>query len=185
MGAGERVLTVNRGGPSAIRAQDDPMYAFEITLHARPDEATGGAVFADDWGAWPTLAVPKEAIAAPLTIGFDEALERLGRLERAYVEPDGSFVWTSPRGGGLDGPGQPWWQVDGNAFEKGGLVLLVDLKGSCPAEGFDRLLTAFGWPGQPVMMQLVRSATFLDEATFRRHAAARGLAGDGETLRPG
>jgi hypothetical protein len=74
--------------------------------------------------------------------------------------------------------------VDGNAFEKAGRVLLVDLKGSCPPGEFDRLLAAFGWPEQAVMMQLVRAAVFLDEPTFRRHALARGTAGDGESLRP-
>lgn len=184
MGEGERVLPVSRHVATGGDPGDDSMYAFEITLHARPVEASAGGAFADAWGEWPTLAVPNDALAAPLAIGFDEALDRLARLERAYVEPDGSFVWTSRRGGERAGAGQAWWQVDGNAFEKGGLVLIVDLKGSCPAADFDRLLAAFGWPDQPVMMQLVRSATFLDEATFRRHAAARGLAGDGETLRP-
>gem|GEM_PF-7055970 len=34
------------------------------------------------------------------------------------------------------------------------------------------------------MFQLVRAAVFLDEAAFRRHAAARGAAGDGQALRP-
>jgi hypothetical protein len=94
-----------------------------------------------------------------------------------YAEPDGSFVWTSPRDG-------LWWQVDGNACEKEGRVLLVDLKGSCPASEFDRLLAAFGWPQQAMIMQLVRAAVFLDEPTFRRHALCRGTAGDGQTLRP-
>jgi hypothetical protein len=113
----------------------------------------------------------------PMPTGFDEALERLSRLERMYAEPDGSFVWTSPREG-------LWWQVDGNAYEKDGRVLLADLKGSCPAAEFDRLLEAFGWPQQVMMMQLVRPAVFLDEPTFRRHARSRGIAGDGQTLRP-
>lgn len=158
----------------------DPRYAFEITLHPRPDEAVPGGMHADAWGAWPTLVVPHEALAAALACTFDEALGRLAAFERLYVEPDGSFVWTSPH---ALGP-RAAWQVDGNAYERAGRVLLVDLKGSCPPEAFDRLLAAFGWPGQPVMMQLVRAAVFLDEATFRRHALARGLAGDGETLRP-
>jgi hypothetical protein len=63
-------------------------------------------------------------------------------------------------------------------------VLLVDLKGSCPPREFDRLLEAFGWPGEWMLVQLSRPAVFLDEATFRRHALARGAAGDGENLRP-
>jgi hypothetical protein len=159
----------------------DAIYAFDITLHrlctdAVTDRRLGG-VHADPWGTWPTIVVPHEQLAVPLAINFDEAFARLARLDRMFAEPDGSFVWTSPREG-------LWWQVDGNAFEKDGRVLFVDLKGSCPPREFDRLLGAFGWPGEAMMMQLVRSAVFLDEETFRRHALARGLAGDGATLRP-
>lgn len=159
-----------------------PLYAFEITLQARPEEATAGPVLTDAWGSWPTLNVPKSQLASPMAIGFDAAFDRLAAIERLYTEPDGSFVWTCSRAS--DAAAQPWWQVDGNASERGDRVLLVDLKGSCPPAEFDRLLAAFGWPEQPLMMQLVRSAAFLDEATFRRHAAARGLVGDGEALRP-
>jgi hypothetical protein len=32
------------------------------------------------------------------------------------------------------------------------------------------LLSAIGWPGTPVVIQLLREAVFLDEAEFRRHA---------------
>lgn len=155
----------------------DVVYAFEATLHARPAEARRGGSHVDAWGTWPVLDVPRPALTVPLAIGFDAALDRLAGLERMYAEPDGSFVWTSPRAG-LS------WQVDGNACERDGRVLLVDIKGSCPADRFDALLAAFGWPDQPLMLQLVRAAVFLDESTFRRHAAARWKAGSGETLRP-
>lgn len=161
---------------------DTPLYAFEIAVHARPPDAREGEVLADAWGSWPTVLVPREALAEPLAMRFEDALERLAAIERLFVEPDGSFVWSNPRPG--HGPPGTRWQVDGNAFERAGRVLLVDLKGSCPAAGFDRLLMALGWPSQPVVMQLVRPAVFLDEPTFRRHAAARGRAGDGEGLRP-
>ena len=168
-----------------VMSADDDLYAFDITLHGRgpgaadvpPTDSSVGA-YADAWGRWPTLTPLHDLLAIPMAIGFDEALDRLARLERMYAEPDGSFVWASPREG-------LWWQVDGNAFEKDGRVLLADLKGSCPAAEFDRLLAAFGWPQQAMMMQLVRPAVFLDEATFRRHARCRGIAGDGQTLRPG
>jgi hypothetical protein len=156
----------------------DEVYAFDATLHRLPDEAVAGPPYADARGTWPTLAVAHARTVVPLRTGFDEAFARLGEIERMFAEPDGSFVWTSPRVG-LS------WQVDGNAFEKDGRVLMVDLKGSCPPEAFDRLLAAFGWPVEGVMFQLVKPGVFLDEATFRRHAAARGAAGDGETLRPG
>ena len=153
------------------------LYAFEITLHRLDEDAGAGPTHADGWGVWPSLAVHREALSHPLAINFDEAFERLGRLERMFVEPDGSFVWTSPREGLT-------WQVDGNAAEKDGRVLLIDLKGSCPPAEFERLLAACGWPREKLMMQLVRAAVFLDEPTFRRHALARGAAGDGESLRP-
>ena len=159
-----------------------PLYAFEITLQARPAEATAGPALTDAWGTWPTLEVPKATLATPLAIGFDAALARLEAIERLYAEPDGSFVWACSRS--AEATDAASWQVDGNAAERAGRLLLVDLKGSCPPAEFDRLLEAFGWPGQPVMMQLVRAAAFLDEATFRRHATARGLVGDGKTLRP-
>lgn len=153
------------------------LYAFEAVLHRCPNDAPAGGRHTDEWGEWPILAVPREALSQPLAIGFDEAVERLARLPRMFVEPDGSFVWTSPA---ADHP----WQVDGNLFERSGRVLLVDLKGSCPAAEFDRLLGAFGWPEEPVMLGLVRAAVFLDPVTFCRHAVARGSAGDGQTLRP-
>lgn len=154
------------------------IYAFDATLHARPSDAAAGGAFSDAWGGWPTLQVSRESLTAPMTVGFDEALARLAALPRLFVEPDGSFVWTSPH------DSNQWWQVDGNAFERDGRVQLVDMKGSCPPREFDLLLGAFGWPEAPLMLQLVRSGVFLDEATFRRHAVARGLVGDGQTLRP-
>jgi hypothetical protein len=152
-------------------------YAFEITLHARPAVARPAGRHADAWGEWPLLDVPRATLTEPLAADFDETLARLAQLERMYVEPDGAFVWTSSRDDSR-------WQVDGNLAERQGRVLLVDLRGSCPPREFDRLLAACGWPDQPVMMQLVRSAVFLDEDAFRLHATARATAGDGETLRP-
>jgi len=171
-----------------------PLYDFFITLHPRPDPpetaggpaggvASGGAhpeadVFDDIRGRWRVLAVPRPLPSAPMAMGFDDALERLAALERLYVEPDGALLWTSPQEGLR-------WQVDGNLFERDGRVLLVDLKGTCPPAEFDRLLAAFGWPDQRVMMEVVQAGVFLDEAEFRRHALARGPREAGETLRPG
>jgi hypothetical protein len=154
----------------------DDLLAFDISLHSLAAEAVAGGRHRDAWGDWPVLQVPHAALAAPLAVAFDDAFIRLGDLERMFAEPDGSFVWTSPREGCT-------WQVDGNALERGGRVLLVDLKGTCPEHAFDRLLAAFGWPEQRLMMQLVRPAVFLDEATFRHHARCRAAAQHGKTLR--
>ena len=155
-------------------------FAFEVSLHAMPvtdDPVPAGPLLQDQWGTWPTLALRPEQFSEPLPVNFDEALERLGQLPRCYAEPDGSFVWTSPREGLR-------WQVDGNLYERDERVLLVDLKGSCPPNEFDQLLACFGVPPAAVVAQLVRSAVSIDEATLRQHALARGRAGDGDSLRP-
>ena len=155
-------------------------FAFEVSLHAMPvtdDPVPAGPLLQDQWGTWPTLALLPEQFSEPLPVNFDEALERLGQLPRCYAEPDGSFVWTSPREGLR-------WQVDGNLYERDERVLLVDLKGSCPPNEFDQLLACFGVPPAAVVAQLVRSAVSIDEATLRQHALARGRAGDGDSLRP-
>lgn len=154
------------------------LYAFEISLHRHPAEALAeGGSHADAWGTWPTVQPSHEALAVPLAIAFEDALDCLGRLERMYAEPDGSFVWVSRREG-LS------WQVDGNVFDRDGRVVLVDMKGSCPPDDFDRLLACFGWPAEGLLFQLVRPAVFLQEATFRRHAAARGAVWPGQDMRP-
>ncbi len=155
-------------------------FAFEVSLHAMPvtdGPVPAGPPLQDQWGTWPTLALRPEQFSEPLPVNFDEALERLGQLPRCYAEPDGSFVWTSPREGLR-------WQVDGNLYERDERVLLVDLKGSCPPAEFDQLLACFGVPPAAVVAQLVRSAVSIDEATLRQHALARGRAGDGDSLRP-
>lgn len=149
--------------------------AFEAVIHAlRP--VPPGPVHADAWGTWPTLAAGGAGIP-PFAISFDDALESIARMEGVYAEPDGSVV-------GVD-PAARAWQFDAQLSDLGGRLLAVEIKGSCPTTVFDRLLSACGWPAAPVMAQLPRAGVFLDEATFRRHAAARWEAGDARTLRPG
>jgi hypothetical protein len=156
-----------------------PFYAFEIALHGLPASTPPtDSRFCDAHGTWPSLKLPSAAVAEPMATCFDDALGRLDALPRMFVEPDGAFVWASPRDGQS-------WQVDGNAFERAGRVLLVDVKGSCPAAAFDALLACFGWPEQSLVVQLVRAGVFLDLETFRGHAIRRAVAGDARTLRPG
>jgi hypothetical protein len=137
-------------------------------MHARPDESRPGAEIELDRGRFRTLAVPHEALATPFAISFEEGAAAIERLERMYFEPDGSFVWASGQND------LPKWQVEGNLFDRGGRLLFVDLKGSCPGAEFDRFLSALGWPGTCVMFQLARAAVFLDEAEFRRYAGLGG-----------
>jgi hypothetical protein len=142
------------------------MYSFYTTVHARPPEATIGPTVALPRRSFVTLAVPHEALSHPLGVSFETAMERMGKLERLFCEPDGSFFWGSPHDG-------PRWQIDGNLFDRAGRLLFVDLKGTCPPTEFDRLLSTFGWPETPLMFQLVREAVFLPEPEFRRWAAGK------------
>jgi hypothetical protein len=112
-----------------------------------------------------SLVVPPEAMAMPLAVTFEEAAERLARLERMFVEPDGSFVWVSAVG--------PQWQVDGQLHDQGIGLSSVELKGRCPREEFDRLLEALGWPSAPVMFQILPEGNFFGEREFRRVAETR------------
>jgi len=140
------------------------MLSFYISIHARPAEVAEGKDIKLDHGLFRSLAVQQVALATPFQISFEEAGAALAKLDRMFFEPDGSFVWTSPSG-------EAAWQVDGNLFDRNGRLLFVDLKGSCPDDQVDRLLSALGWPATPLMFQLVREAVFLNETEFRRHAA--------------
>ena len=153
------------------------LYAFEITLHALPAEPAPGPAFTDASGTWPTLAISKPALAVSMAAGFDDALADLAELERMYAEPDGSFVWTSSNDVETGDGTHARWQIDGNAYERHGRVLVVETKGTCPVDVLDRFLAVWGWPEQPLAVQLVRAGVFVDEPTFRRHAAAVGAAG--------
>ena len=141
-------------------------YRFHVSVHARPVEATPGPSIVAGGQTYPTLDVPREAMyGTMMACTFEEAAARLGALPRMFIEPDGAFVWVSAQG---EAP----WQVDGNLYDRAGSVAFVDLRGSCASGEFDRLLMALGWPETKLMLQLVREAVFVEEADFRRLAAA-------------
>ena len=106
--------------------------------------------------------------AAGLSVTFEEALAALARLDRLFIEPDGSFVWT---GATVEGEA---WQVDGNLIDRGECLAYVELKGICPEVQFDSLLSALGWPEIGLAFQLQKRGVFLQEAEFRRLASSEG-----------
>jgi hypothetical protein len=137
------------------------MYAFHVTIHARPPAAIASGTAQLNGTNYPTLRVAPELLGSTtFACTFEEAAAALAKLERMYCEPDGSFVWVSSQ---ADEP----WQIDGNLYDRNERLLFIDIKGSCPAGEFDRLLKCFGWPETPIMFQLVREAVWLDEAAFR------------------
>src|SRR5438105_2476433 len=93
--------------------------------------------------------------AGPLNVTFDHAFAALAALDRLFIEPDGSFVWT-----GLAAPSEPW-QVDGNLIDRGDALANVELKGRCPEDRFNLLLRALGWPEATLVFQLPQRGVFL------------------------
>ena len=82
----------------------------------------------------------------------------------------------SPGTPGLTPRGSPGvaacsWQVDGQLYDRQGRLVYAELKGRCPPAALDELLRACGWPGVPLMFQLIHEAVYLDEAEFRCYAA--------------
>jgi len=137
---------------------------FDVVLHPFPPRVRPGPVHVDRLGTWPTL-LPDGEPGGTTGVGFDGALAALESLERAYTEPDGSFVWVG------EGPAGRW-QVDGNAWERSGEILSVDARGRCPTEHLRRFLAVWHRPGDRLVVELARAGVFLDEETFLRHARA-------------
>ncbi len=143
-----------------------PLFELHVSIHARGADVSGGAEIELRGQALQTLQVGVDELATPLSVSFEEALEYMERCERLFVEPDGSFVWTS------SSEENTWWQLDGVLYDRGGRLNHVDLKGTCPPERFDQLLKTLGWPESELMFQLSREAVYLGDAEFRRWAMA-------------
>lgn len=116
-----------------------------------------------------SLTMRRDKLAAAMSVSFEQAYETLARLPRMFIEPDGSFVWVSSSS-------EAKWQVDGNLYDRAGLLMFVDLKGFCPAGRFDDVIAAFRGAA-PLMFQLVRHAVFVSEAEFRSYAKKAYLSG--------
>ncbi len=145
------------------------MYRFHCSVHALPSGVSEGSPVVLPEGEVRSLAVRREKLAAAMTVSFEQALETLARLPRMFIEPDGSFVWVSSSE-------ESKWQVDGNLYDRAGLLIFVDLKGFCPANRFDEVISAFRGSA-PLMFQLVRHALFVSEPEFRSYAQKAYMVG--------
>ena len=96
----------------------------------------------------------------PLPVTFEEASSALAELSHLFIEPDGSFVWTSP-------PGAASWQADGTLVDGGETLYYCELKGSCPPDTLSQLLRCLSG-GVPLVFEEVEQGTELSEADFCR-----------------
>lgn len=140
------------------------LYRFNATLHALPRGVQPGEEVVLRHIALPTLQPSHGELYTPFSCTFEETASILEQQPRVFFEPDGSFVWG-------EGADAERWQIDGHLFDRGGRLLYVHLKGSCPAEVFDHLLASVCWPETAVMLQLQQEGYVLDEPAFRRFAA--------------
>lgn len=139
--------------PAAGRANP-----WHIALHVLPAGArTAGAL---NWAGQllPTLEIDLAQLA-PFSVSFEQALNRLERLPRLFIEPDGALVWVGHEAGRN-------WQLDGVVYDRAGSVLYVEIKGRCPRPALEQLLAAFGWPHTPLAVQLVQHGAWLTLETF-------------------
>ena len=140
------------------------LYSFHTIAHAKPEECVAGQTVQIGTHEISTLVFPRAAMGKPFSVSFEEAAERLKHLERMDLEPDGYFLWNG-------GTAANRWQIDGHLYDRGQRLLMVGLKGTCPTQYFDHLLSAIGWPETPLMFELVQEDAYVDEAEFRRYAS--------------
>lgn len=140
----------------------DPMFRFHCSVHSQPREVSEGTPVQLPEGSVTPLAVRQDKVTAPMSVSFEQAYESLSQLPRMFIELDGSFVWVSSAA-------ETKWQVDGNLYDRAGVLMFVDLKGYCPSSRFDELVRVFRG-GAPLMFQLVRHALYVSEVEFRRVA---------------
>lgn len=108
----------------------------------------------------------------PFSCTWEHAAAALEQLPRMIFEADGSWIWS-----GNDATGSRW-QIDGHLFDFEDRLYRVELRGGCPPETFDQLLSCFGWPETQVSFELVREGTRFSEGEFRDSMA--DLTGEGE-----
>lgn len=142
-------------------SRQTPRFQFHISVHARPPDVVAGEPTMIRGISAAPLRLKPESLQRPLPISFEEVSERLERLPRMFLEPDGAFVWVSSSN-------DEKWQVDGVLYDRDGHLMFVDLKGECPEMAWSELLYAMGSDKTPLMFQLVREALFLDELGFRQ-----------------
>lgn len=139
------------------------MYCFHATVHVEPYDVPRGPEMELRGELVRTLAIRSDQLDVPFPISFETAAEALLRLDRLFIEPDGSFVWRSD-------PSETAWLLDGHLFDRNERLLFAELKGTCAPDSLDRLLEALGWPILPLVFQLQREAVILAGPEFRCYA---------------
>lgn len=124
------------------------LHLIDLQSDFRPGDATE-----IDGISLPSLEIastPTSLMAA----SFEEVYGRLEELERAYLEPDGSFAWC--------GGGDANWRIEGILYDNGQHVQRFEVTGTCPLEHWRQLLECFNWPQQRLAAHLAAQHVFVD-----------------------
>jgi hypothetical protein len=111
--------------------------------------------------------------AGGFALSFEDAAAALESLDRLFLEPDGSFVWTGESDDDAYPASGHRWQLDGELYDRDGRLAYVVVKGSVPREQLEELWRALGWPNARLTFQLVREGITLDESQFRQWLGAK------------
>ncbi len=104
---------------------------------------------------------PTPRVGAELmTVAFEDFARQVESWPRMFFEYDGSFVWT-----GDDEHGQ-LWQLDGMAYDIGGWLQRLELKGWIPIDRWRELLGTVGWPSQQFTVHDLQSQLLMDVQAF-------------------
>src|SRR5690349_6762515 len=85
-----------------------------------------------------------EQLATPWDIDFETAVERLAKLERMFIEPDGAFVWRPAAD----------VQIDGVLYDRNSRLQYVELKGSARWTDIQRFNATLNSEAAPLAVQL-------------------------------
>jgi len=103
-----------------------------------------------------------------LAVSFEDVVSQLESLPRMFIEWDGSFVWRGETQDGLTATAVTW-QLDGMVYDHLGTVRYVELKGNCPSEPWETLLSILGWPQQELTIHHVNEGRFESLTGFVSH----------------
>lgn len=97
-------------------------------------------------------------------MSWESALERLSRLPRMFVEPDGSFLWNG------DDKFIGHWQLEGTVYDDGRVVRTVELLGHCSLDNWQTFLEAFETTCSSIIIELVDENRIVAGEWLREYA---------------
>jgi hypothetical protein len=97
-------------------------------------------------------------------MAFDAALAALQQLPQMLIEPDGSFVWSSPVGT------ERRWQLDGTLVDGGATLFYCELKGTCSQAALEQLLACLTDGRTGLAVEMVQSGLMLIQDEFVHEA---------------